>query len=229
LDGTHELLSRTPTVDYAKKETPPSGIIAIPSREVGGQDGAIRVNQDGVIVNYSSPSNGLFPYVDTSTVNSSGVGPDTLHTFTLPANSLASNGDYIDVWYAGAFSISNRDKAVQAEFGGTAYENSGVLDVDSSTGWVLASRIIRTSPTTVRTSHAIIYNALGVSPAAVATSFNLGGYVISRNSSFTVPNLVTNPTNMRVRSVVAAGAAAADVFQNQSMIEVKQARTVKLV
>src|SRR5262245_47848991 len=39
---------------------------------------------------------------DTSTVGNVGAGLDTLHTFSLPAGSLATNGDYLQVEYAGA-------------------------------------------------------------------------------------------------------------------------------
>jgi len=160
---------------------------------------------------------------DTSTVNSAGAGPDVLHTFDLPANSLQTDGDYLTVWYAGAFAAVNRDKAVQAQFDGTSYENGGGLDIDGSTGWMLCSRIIRISATSVRTSHLLLDNVLYITAANVASSFNIGAQVITRNSTFAVANLNSNAITMRVRSVVSSGVpAAADVFQNLSIIELTQ-------
>lgn len=212
----------------ARRESPIEGTITIPYRDAGGQDGLLRVSKDGVIVSYVNPAESIFPYVDTSLVNSSGAGPDILHTYTLPANSLANDGDYLDVWYAGGFAAVNRDKAVQAQFDGTSYENGGVLDIDGSTGWVLFSRIIRTSPVQVRTSHLLLDNVIFVNSANVASSFNIGAQVITRNTLFTVSNLNTTDIIMRIRSVVTGGAAG-DVFQNQSIIELHRPRTVKLI
>jgi hypothetical protein len=160
--------------------------------------------------------------VNTSTVNSAGVGPDVLHTFSLPANSLATNGDYLSLWYAGGFAAVNRDKWVQAQFDGTSYEGGGVFDFDLNTGWAMAARITRTDATHVTVSHILMQNLLEITAANVATSLNAGGAIISRDSNFAVANLNSNAITMRVRSVVAAGAAAGDVFQNLSIIELCQ-------
>lgn len=160
---------------------------------------------------------------DITTVNSAGVGPDVLHTFSLPANSLQTNGDYLSVWYAGAFSSGNdRNKAVQAQFDGTSYENDGGEDLDNSTGWVMNVRIVRITATSVRTSHLVLDNLLVIDSAAAATSLGFGGFAITRNSTFATADLNANAVTMRVRSVVGAGAAAADVFQNLSIIELTQ-------
>lgn len=159
---------------------------------------------------------------NTATTNSSGVGPDVLHTFSLPANSLQTDGDYLSVWYAGGFAGVNRDKFVQAQFDNQDYEPGGVFDFDGSTGWLINTRIIRTSVTAVRISHLWLANLLSINSANAASSQNIGGFTITRNGSLTVANLNSNAITMRVRSVVAAGAAAADVFQNLSIIELTQ-------
>jgi len=161
---------------------------------------------------------------DVSVVNSSGVGPDVLHTFTLPANSLETNGDYLTVWYGGKFAINDRDKSVQAQFDGQDYEAPGVTDIDTGTGWVIAARIARLSSTSVRVSNFTLENALGIdSTGTLPTSYGTGGNMFCRNNDLTgIANLNSNTVVMRVRSVVAAGAAAADVVQNMSIIELTQ-------
>jgi len=155
--------------------------------------------------------------------NSAGVGPDVLHTFTLPANSLETNGDYLTVWYGGNFAANARTKAVNAQFDGQTYEGAGVTDIQLNVGWVMAVRIARLSSTSVRVSHFLLENAMGISAAAVAGSFGTGSNMFSRSTDLAgVANLNSNAVVMRVRSVVAAGAAAADVVQNMSIIELTQ-------
>src|SRR5262245_46965128 len=112
----------------ARKENPIEGVINIPSRGFNtAQDGLVRVSRDGVIVSYINPTEPTFPYVDNSTVNNSGAGPDTLHTFSLPANSLRNDKDYIDLWYAGGSVNNANTKFVNARFGGNIYEGIGAL------------------------------------------------------------------------------------------------------
>ncbi len=162
-------------------------------------------------------------HTNTATTNSSGVGPDVLHTFTLDTpNRLLTDGDYLNVWYAGVSAVNDRDKAVQAQFDNQDYEGGGILDIDNSTGWVLFNRIIRTSATTVRIAHLLLVNQMFSDGANAFTSFNLGANLVTRNTALTVANLNNNAITMRVRSVVGAGAAAADVVQNLSIIELRQ-------
>lgn len=162
--------------------------------------------------------------VDTSTVNSAGAGPDVLHTFSLPAGSLATNGDYLNVWYSGSMAAVDRDKFIQAQFDGTSYENGGGFDFNGSTGWNMFNRIVRIDSTHVRTTNILLANLMSVSSANVASSLSIGGFAISRNSpSFVVANLDSNAITMRVRSVVSSGVpAAADVVQFLSIIELVQ-------
>jgi len=160
---------------------------------------------------------------DFSVVNSAGVGPDVLHTFTLPANSLETNGDYLTVWYGGTFAANVRNKAVQAQFDGQNYEAAGVTDIQGAVGWAMAVRIARLSSTSVRVSDTLFENAMGITTAAVAGSFGTGSNMFSRSTDLAgVANLNSNTVVMRVRSVVAAGAAAGDVVQNMSIIELTQ-------
>ncbi len=160
---------------------------------------------------------------DFSVVNSAGVGPDVLHTFTLPANSLETDGDYLTVWYGGNFAANVRNKAVQAQFDGQDYQGAGVTDIQGAIGWVVAARIARLSSTSVRVSSFLLENAMGITTAGVAGSFGTGSNMFCRSNDLAgVANLNSNAVVMRVRSVVSAGAAAADVVQNMSIIELTQ-------
>lgn len=206
----------------ARRETPQKGIIRVPS--IGG-DGLIRVNEDGVIVSYVNPVDDIFPYVDLSTVGNVGAGLDVLHTFQLPANSLANDGDYIEAWYAGSFASNDTNKRVNLFFDGTAYENTGTLDIDGGQ-WHAMSRITRVTSTSVRTSHFMTYFALHIDSANVVTAFGTGHFHVTRSGSFTVGNLNTTELVMEVRG---EGGANDDVTQNLSIINRFKTKTVKLV
>jgi hypothetical protein len=150
-----------------------------------------------------------------ATTNSAGAGPDVLHTFTVPAGTLVAN-DFLDVWYAGNTATNDNDKAVQAQFDSQTYENGGLFDYDVGVGWAMTVRIGVIDLTHVIVSHILVLN-LAQAGGTVNTfsSGNAGALIISRNTPLTVANLSSNAVVMRVRSL---GVAAADVFQNTSII-----------
>jgi len=159
----------------------------------------------------------------TASTNSSGAGPDTLHTFTLPANSLQANGDYLRIEYSGVFAVDDDDKGIRATFGGTEYANRGLgkTDFDGSVGWVLRSTIIRLSTTSVRvasvvTACVLIADSLN---AFTGTSGN-GGLMLASNLDITgLSDLTANTTTMTMQSL---GVNANDVTQNLAIIELTQ-------
>ena len=159
---------------------------------------------------------------DTSTVGNVGAGLDVLHTFSLPANSLQADGDYLTIVYAGAFAANDTDKRVNAFFGGTAYEGIGTQDIDGATGWRIAATIIRLSSTSVRVSHLISVNLLfgdSLSPPTMSTA-GVSGLYITRLTDITgLSNLNSNATTMEVKG---EGAANNDVTQNLTVIELTQ-------
>lgn len=216
---------RDPSVGMAKRESPQQGIITIPIRNDGGRDGQIRVNKDGVIVSYVNPVESLFPYIDISTAANSGAGLDPLHSFSLPAGSLATNGDYLTIWYGGDFAANDNDKRLVFAFGGTAYEDTGLRDLDTNTGWSFMARITRLSPTSVLVSHLIGANLMGVTSADVLVGFATGAYIFARNTPITgLSNLGTNAQTLLVQGEATAND---DVIQNLSIIDLHKPRTRK--
>lgn len=159
---------------------------------------------------------------DTATAGNTGVGLDTLHTFSLPANSLQTDGDYLNVWYGGTFTANDNDKRINAAFGGTGYEAGGALDFDGAIGWTINARIIRLSSTSVRVSHIYVVNQIFADSANAVNTFTASGFVVSRNTDITgLADLNSNATTMAVSAGSAAGAAN-DVKQNLSIIELCQ-------
>ena len=208
----------------ARKENPIAGLVTIPTRNDGGQDGFIRVNPDGVISSYVNPIESLFPYVDITNVGTVGGGIDTLHTFTIPAGTLADNGDMIKFIYNGGFGSNANNKRIQILIDGQVFEDFGAFNFDTGV-WRVVGEYIRVTSTTIRAGSLAMYGEPAVFQEGVISGtpdiIHLG-----RNSFFTVPNLNTNSI---VMSVTGSGTANDDVTQNISVIEYVKPRTVKSV
>lgn len=204
----------------ARKEKPLEGIITIPPQSQGGENGFIRVSPDGVIKSYASPAESLFPYMDITVVTNITTGLDQLHTFILPAGTLANNGDALWVRYGGTFAINDNDKRIQTEFDGVATHNSGLFDQDLGT-WVYDFLYTRVSPTVIKF------------PLILHWSFGsrTGGGVLAGNFIFAGDFVGINVSNLNTTSVVlrvmAEGTATNDIAQGLSFISLIKPRTVK--
>jgi hypothetical protein len=161
--------------------------------------------------------------VDTSTVNSTGAGPDTLHTFSLPANSLATDGDFVEVEYGFLFAANDNDKGIRGTFGGTEYARRGLgaTDLDGTVGGVIRATIARLSSTSVIASSTMVVNVMFADSAGAftGTSGN-GGITFGSCVAITgLANLNSNATTMNGQSL---GVAGSDVTQRLSVIKLFQ-------
>lgn len=198
----------------AKKEKPVPGILTIPGPD---QDGFIRVSPDGVIVSYTSPSFGVFPYVDITVVGNVGAGTDSLHSFGLPVGTLANDGDALEVRYGGFFAGNANTKRIQINFGGQNViniqlaQNGGLWDYD-----IL---YVRTSPTSIVSTGQMMWH--------FATP--VGGFVntaiaANMNSLTGLPNLNSSAIELLVQ---AEGVNDNDIVQRLSYINLHRPRMVK--
>lgn len=151
-------------------------------------------------------------------VSSTGTGPDVLHSYTLPAGSLKTAGDYLDIWYAGGFGVNDRDKAVQTQIDNVDYSAPAAHDIDSDLGWLYVVRIIRVDPTHVSIALSESETGFLVDSADVVTGSAGSLFAVRHLNSFAISDMDNNNIVLRVRSVVAAGAAVGDVYQHQSII-----------
>lgn len=152
-------------------------------------------------------------------VNSSGAGPDTLHTYTMPKKTVKP-GDLVEIWAGGGFAANDTDKFIHGEFGNIIYENGGAVDIDGL-GWVLCTRVGIVDLTHITVSHFVVFGVFTIASDNVTIgAFNIGGFFVSRsNDNVAINDMDANDTVIRVRSVCGAGAAANDVFQNMSEIK----------
>jgi hypothetical protein len=201
----------------ALKQSPIEGIITIPYRNYGGQDGQIRVSRDGVIVSYVNPAESIFPYVDLSVIGNITTGTDNLHSFTLPAGVLDEDGDALIVKYGGFFAGNANSKRIQPNFGGQNVvniqlaQNAGLWDYDIT--------YVRLSPTSVVASGQLMWNFATPVGGFVNTAF-----AGNMNSLTGLANLSTNDTVLLVQ---AEAVATDDVVQRLSYIDFRKGRTVK--
>lgn len=87
--------------------------------------------------------------VNTSQVgNGADLTEDDLMSFTVPANTLSSNGDYLEVDCWGEFANNGNTKTLQTYFGGTLFAQDGPA-VRTAAPWHLKTVIVRTSSTDV--------------------------------------------------------------------------------
>lgn len=107
--------------------------------------------------------------VNTTAVGNITTGEDDLITYSLPANALAANNDYIEIDAFGTFAATAAAKNVKLYFGSTVISTTGAIAVNNGTWW-LKAKVIRTDATAqISIASATTDNALLVSTVAYST------------------------------------------------------------
>lgn len=86
--------------------------------------------------------------VNTTTVGNVGTGEDDLRTYSVPAATLAVNGDHLAWEAAGTFAASANNKRIRAKFGATTMLDTGVLAITAAGDWQANGLVIRTGAAT---------------------------------------------------------------------------------
>jgi hypothetical protein len=116
-------------------------------------------------------------HTNITTTGNVTTGEDTLFSYTIPANVLATDKDTIRATFTGAFAATANDKRIRIKFGATT-----IIDVtDSSTSagfWRAEVEIIRTGAATQKCSGIIVASTGTNNPAYyVAAAETLSGTV----------------------------------------------------
>lgn len=151
--------------------------------------------------------------IDVSVVGNVGAGLDSLHTFTLPANRLANNNDYVKCRYGGPFAVNDNDKRIRLSIDAQTTFDSGLKDIDFSQWWaeVIYTRL---SSTTVRANGFIAMGQVIVlTNGTIDTGNSTYDYRAINVPSITVADLNANPVILLVQ---AEGTANNDIVQNDS-------------
>jgi hypothetical protein len=88
-------------------------------------------------------------YSSTTVVGNVGAGVDTLDTYTVPAGTLSTNGDFLRICAWGEFAANANTKQVKADFDTHTLFASGGLALNG-TSWRLDVTLSRVSATTQR-------------------------------------------------------------------------------
>lgn len=158
--------------------------------------------------------------VNTSEEKNSGAGLDPLHNYSLPANSLRSDGDYLHGIAGGNFAANANNKRIRFSVGGTGVIDTGSINMPAAIGWRLNYTIVRLSATSVLVNADLVSNTLSVNAAAVVnTNGNAFHAEASTISSLAVSDLASNTLQILVE---AEGTASDDIIQNLTIIELVQ-------
>ena len=155
--------------------------------------------------------------VNLNAVGNVGAGLDTLHTFSLPANSLANDEDFIQVRYAGIFATNDNNKLISISFGGQNVHLTGSLDIDAGQ-WVYDILYVRVSATSIRASLIGLWRFVFVDGASAILAGS-NGLFEGDTVTITVSDLNANAQTMLVQ---ATGVADNDIVQNLSVIQLTQ-------
>jgi hypothetical protein len=85
--------------------------------------------------------------VNTTAVGNVGAGEDDLITYTVPANTLSTNGDRVEFKMAGTFAANANNKRVRIKFGATTLLDTAALAFNG-VDWSAEGSIVRTGATT---------------------------------------------------------------------------------
>lgn len=102
-------------------------------------------------------------------VSNSGTGETNLMTYSLPANTLGTDNDYLELEAWGEFTAAASNKTVKMYFGGTVIFNTTALAFGAS-AWRIKATVVRGSSTTQVTIAAFSGNTTLVTTTAQVAS-----------------------------------------------------------
>ena len=226
--GWIELTGGTQSSPFAISGINPT--LSLIDTTVGDDDGAISMITDNMSITVVGgtplilkPSGQIIGIprninLDVSVVGNVGGGVDTLHTFTVPINTLANDNDYLSFFYSGPLALNDNDKSLGLTFGGTNFVNTGALDVDGG-AWEIHGRVIRISNVLIRAICVIHMGFVAISSVNAANGGTVGGVYFTQTAEIAVADLNTNTL---VLSVICTGVANDDIRQNLSEINLVQ-------
>jgi hypothetical protein len=88
-------------------------------------------------------------YSNVTSVGNVGAGEDDLMTYSIPASTLAANGDYIDFEVSFTFAANANSKNIKVYFGATQIYASGAQNQNGG-NMIISGRIYRTGATSQR-------------------------------------------------------------------------------
>ena len=131
--------------NYAKVQCASTGITTISC--LGSAKGLVLT--DGIVAGTGTARAKVGGTIrsDTTAVGNVGAGEDTLNTWTIPASTLAVNGESLEIEKAFSFAANANNKQLKIKFGATTIYASGAVAQNGGSA-IFNIRIVRTSATT---------------------------------------------------------------------------------
>ena len=85
--------------------------------------------------------------INTTAVGNVGTGEDDLITYSLPANSLSTDGQLVKITAWGSVAANGNTKTIRLDFGATTIRQIGPSAI-SGLDWIISGLVIRTGATT---------------------------------------------------------------------------------
>ncbi len=89
--------------------------------------------------------------VDTTQTGNVGAGEDNLISYSVPASTLAANGDYLEIIAFGTFAANANSKRLKLYYGSTVLIDSGAQNQNGGS-WEMRGTVIRTAAATQKAS-----------------------------------------------------------------------------
>jgi hypothetical protein len=129
--------------------------------------------------------------LSTDEVGNIGTGLDLLHSFTLPANSLAKNGDYLEIIYGGNYANTEDNKQIRLRIDSQLIISFGaVIDLENG-NWIVRQRLYRKTSTQVVWAGIDLHVQFRMADGVIITSPS-GSFIVPRVNFATVANLSNN-------------------------------------
>jgi hypothetical protein len=136
----------------------------------------------------------------------SGTSETDLYSDTLPAGLLGTNGDKLEVFYAGTFvSSGTATRQLLLKWAGTAILDTGALTVSLSSAWTLWGQIIRESSSIIRCACSLTTE--GAALAAYTQYTRITGLTLSNTQVLKITGTATG-----------VGAATNDIVAKQASL-----------
>lgn len=203
----------TPVVNINQVNT------AITALLLRGQQNAVdtlKMKANGYIVGY--PKN--LPITDQYTaIGNVGAGLDALRSFSLPANSLAANGDFMIIRAGGNYANTEANKQIQLTVDGQLIISFGAT-IDMENGaWYVNHCLARLSATTLRSAGHDVHANIRFADGAFVGAGPSGYFHTPRQINPTVADLNANAITIQFNG---EGGADNDVVQNFMQVWVCQ-------
>jgi hypothetical protein len=191
-----------------------------------GADFTIQVQSDNMTFSTNGSGRVIipgYPYTLDVNITLTGVSSSSLtalYSYSVPANTLVANGDYLEGTLNGVLAANDNDKRFVMSVGGNTVLDSSTVDLDGASGWRIDYNITRITSTTVLFNGLLTANIGAISSTGAASTQSTNGwYSFTKTFLATVSDLNANTLSVQMS---AQGSTNNDIDRRVGIIRVVQ-------